>query len=473
MAHAVALAKITRQLSLIVTEQPAARLPGNSFLGGVRPQLTTPAIGPGLTRAHHLRAQITAVELDTRQAPTVIIVAPDRHSHPLMQHQPLEFSACCRTARLANLRRINAVKAQFERRPTGKRLHPKRIAIRDERDNASEDPGCMGVVRCQKHNGQTQPEHHLPTMEQGDRVHVSHCRRSKPLNSQANRPLFRDIPKSMLLDSKASTSANPVTSKTSCSKIDLHDLRLDDARALLGHDASNHLPAAEDGATVYLQSIIDTLCELSLKDPLTGLANRRHFQNVLSREIDAVARSGESSLLLMLDVDHFKKVNDTFGHSAGDQVLQAIAKCLTACVRPMDTVARYGGEEFAAILPNCPASFGKIVAERIRESVAALSISVSPQVKVQITVSVGGAYAPEWVRSTTTLWTDRADMQLYRAKVDGRNRVYIDQQPELAVSAEEKSLLFGHLLIGDPAWIESVSSDAAANENGNAMNRVN
>lgn len=264
-----------------------------------------------------------------------------------------------------------------------------------------------------------------------------------------------------------------MTFKTSSSKIDLHDLRLDDARALVEHDASNHLPAAKNGTTAYLQSIIDTLCELSLKDPLTGLANRRHFQNVLSREIDTVARSGESALLLMLDIDHFKKVNDTYGHPAGDQVLQAIAKCLAACVRPMDTVVRYGGEEFAAILPNCPTSFGTVVAERIRESVAALVISVAPQVTLQVTMSIGGAYAPEWVRSTPSLWTDRADMQLYRAKADGRNRVYIDQQPEISVSAEEKSLLFGHLLIGDPAWIESASSGAAANADGNAMNRVN
>jgi predicted signal transduction protein with EAL and GGDEF domain len=140
----------------------------------------------------------------------------------------------------------------------------------------------------------------------------------------------------------------------------------------------------------------------------------------------------------------------------------------------MDTVARYGGEEFAAILPNCPASFGQVVAERIREAMAALSISVSPILNVQITVSIGGAYAPEWVRSTTTLWTERADVQLYRAKSEGRNRVFIDEQREIAVSAEEKSMLFGHLLLGDPAWIESVSSDASNGAAaGSAMNRVN
>jgi len=264
-----------------------------------------------------------------------------------------------------------------------------------------------------------------------------------------------------------------VTSEFSSFKIDLRELRLDDARSLLEHDGLNSLPDQEESRTVFLQSIIDKLCELSLKDPLTGLANRRQFHNVLNGEIDSVARSGESALLLMLDVDHFKKVNDDYGHPVGDQVLQAIAKCLTACLRPMDTLVRYGGEEFAAILPNCPASFGKIVAERIRKSVAGLTISIAPQTKIRVTVSIGGAYAPEWVRSTTALWTNRADVQLYRAKEEGRNRVYIDQQPEISVSAEEKSLLFGHLLMGDPAWLENISNDASSSTDGSAMNRVN
>jgi diguanylate cyclase (GGDEF)-like protein len=255
--------------------------------------------------------------------------------------------------------------------------------------------------------------------------------------------------------------------------IQLQDLRLDDARALLGHDPSSRLPVAEESSTAYVQTIIDNLCELSLKDPLTGLANRRHFRNVLSREIDSVARSGESALLLMLDIDHFKSVNDTYGHLAGDQVLQAIAKCLATCVRPMDTVARYGGEEFAAILPNCPVSFGLIVAERIREAIGDLYIAVSPLLNVRVTVSIGGAYAPEWVRSTTSLWTDRADIQLYRAKSEGRNRVFIDEQQVIAVSAEEKSMLFGPLSLGDPAWIESISGDVSGGSNGSAMNRVN
>ncbi len=233
--------------------------------------------------------------------------------------------------------------------------------------------------------------------------------------------------------------------------LDVHALRLDDARALLEHDGTE-LPAPGDGPTAYLQRIIDGLCELSLRDPLTGLANRRHFRAVLSREIEIVARSGNSALLLMLDIDHFKKINDTHGHLAGDKVLQAVARCIAGCVRPQDTVARYGGEEFAIVMPDCQAAYGETVAERVRQSVASLSIPASPLVNLQITTSVGGAFAPVWVRSTADLWIERADTQLYLAKAQGRNRVCIDHQQVISVSPEEKSLLFGNLALADSAW---------------------
>lgn len=254
--------------------------------------------------------------------------------------------------------------------------------------------------------------------------------------------------------------------------IDLNKLRLDDAHALLGH-AAHDLPEPADDAQIYLQTVIDKLCELSLKDPLTGLSNRRYFQSMLMREIEAVTRSGEPSLLLMLDIDHFKKVNDTYGHPAGDAVLQAVAKTLTKCVRPMDTVARFGGEEFVIILPSCQGHYGQQVAERIRESVSALSILVTGGIHISVTISIGGAYAPRWVRSTADLWLERSDIELYRAKSEGRNRACIEPQPLLYVSAEEKSLLFGPLSLGDPAWIENMVMDGSVGSSGSVMNKVN
>ena len=247
-----------------------------------------------------------------------------------------------------------------------------------------------------------------------------------------------------------------MTSATT-SLLDLNTLRLDDARALLEHGGTE-LPAPDAGPTTYLQRIIDGLCELSLRDPLTGLANQRHFRAVLVREIEIVARSGNSALLLMLDIDHFKQVNDTHGHLAGDKVLQAVARCIAACVRPQDTVARYGGEEFAIVMPDCQAAYGEAVAERIRQSIAALTIAVSPVVNLQITTSVGGAYAPVWVRSTADLWIERADTQLYLAKAQGRNRVCIDHQQVISVSPEEKSLLFSTLAMAESAWLDGTDS---------------
>lgn len=221
----------------------------------------------------------------------------------------------------------------------------------------------------------------------------------------------------------------------------LRQLQLDDALTLL-EQAGALLPDAEPYSICWLQGVIDALADLSNRDPLTGLVNRRSFEMTLEREIDRVARAGEAALLLTLDIDHFKKVNDTHGHVAGDVVICAVAEAVKQAVRPMDTVARTGGEEFAVVLPNCPSSFGPTVAERIRANVEALSIAISPSVRLNVTVSLGGAFAPQWVRSSPLLWMERADRQLYRAKADGRNRACFEPQVESLVSADEKSLLF-------------------------------
>ncbi|MDF1485995.1 GGDEF domain-containing protein [Ramlibacter sp. H39-3-26] len=224
--------------------------------------------------------------------------------------------------------------------------------------------------------------------------------------------------------------------------VDLRALRLDTARSLLEQSGDDG-PGCGN-ATDYLQGVIDGLCNLSQHDPLTGLANRRTFRAALERELDRVARSGESALLLMLDIDHFKAINDTHGHTAGDAVLQALAHTLANCVRPMDTLARYGGEEFAVVMPACQAAFAFAAAERIRCTVADLPVRVSPSLEIRITVSIGGAFAQPWVRSTTSLWSERADQQLYAAKDAGRDCVRIELPPDSTVTAEEKSFLFSH-----------------------------
>jgi diguanylate cyclase len=218
-------------------------------------------------------------------------------------------------------------------------------------------------------------------------------------------------------------------------------LNLDLALQLL--EQSGHAPPQGTlGSDIWLQALVDALVDLSSRDPLTGLANRRSFELALAREIDRVARSGEPALLLALDIDHFKRVNDTHGHTAGDHVIRAVSRVLAETVRPMDLVARIGGEEFAIVLPNCPAAFGTQVAERIRTRVARQPVEIGPSEHVKVTVSVGGAFAPQWVRTTARLWMDRTDLQLYRAKSEGRNRCCLEPTAVSLVSAEEKGLLF-------------------------------
>ncbi|MBX3600536.1 MAG: GGDEF domain-containing protein [Rubrivivax sp.] len=245
--------------------------------------------------------------------------------------------------------------------------------------------------------------------------------------SRATRPACRPGPRAL--------EATPLPTKQAA------PLRLEQALQLLAQ-AGHPPPAGEAGSTRWLQGLIDALVDLSSRDALTGLANRRAFELALARETDRVARSGEPALLLMLDIDHFKRVNDTWGHAAGDQVIKGVASALLDSVRPMDVVARTGGEEFAILLPNCGSAFGQTVAERVRRRVERMPVQVAAQQQISVTVSIGGAFAPQWVRSTPALWQQRADQQLYLAKAQGRNLVRLEPAAVSVVSNEEKRLLF-------------------------------
>lgn len=236
----------------------------------------------------------------------------------------------------------------------------------------------------------------------------------------------------------------------------VEQLRLNKVKALLAQ-AGLPLPECQPGQeAAFVQTLLDALCDLSSRDPLTGLMNRRSLMVTLEQELDRVARSGDAALLLMVDIDHFKHVNDTHGHVAGDAVIRAVSQALLDCVRPMDTVGRFGGEEFAIVFPNCPPAFAAVVGERIRARVQGLLIDVANQSPLRVTVSCGGAFAPPWLRTTPLSWVERADAQMYLAKAAGRNTVAIEPQAISEVSAEEKGLLFGlnppdPLMIHDPA----------------------
>lgn len=201
------------------------------------------------------------------------------------------------------------------------------------------------------------------------------------------------------------------------------------------------LSGAQTGSTAQLQAIIDGLCEISLHDGLTGLANSRHFRMVLEQEVDRVSRSGEIALLLLIDVDCFKRINDTNGHPAGDYALRTVAQVLAKNVRPMDTAARYGGDEFAVILPNCRFDTGRLIAERIREQVEQTPLVIPDGTTIHLTTSIGGTHISPWRKLAAEEVLAKADQELYRAKELGRNRVSMDAPVQTPVSFDEKRQL--------------------------------
>lgn len=167
----------------------------------------------------------------------------------------------------------------------------------------------------------------------------------------------------------------------------------------------------------------DRLAQLSQVDALTGLPNRRQFDEALRRELVRARRSGQGLALLMIDIDHFKQLNDTLGHQAGDERLRDVAEALQGCAaRATDVVARYGGEEFAAILPGASPSEALAVAEAMRAAVEELALS-SPAPDGRVTVSIGAARLTEIETDTGPRLIERADAALYDSKRAGRNRV--------------------------------------------------
>jgi diguanylate cyclase (GGDEF)-like protein/PAS domain S-box-containing protein len=162
----------------------------------------------------------------------------------------------------------------------------------------------------------------------------------------------------------------------------------------------------------------------SLTDSLTGLSNRRFFDNALRTEFSRHKRSGSQLSLIMLDVDHFKKYNDHYGHLAGDNCLLQIAKVLRNVVkRPPDIVARYGGEEFVVILPDTNCQGAIALAERIGESMLRLALPhAQSDISEFVTLSLGVATAVDHILTDGAQLVALADQALYQAKKDGRNR---------------------------------------------------
>jgi diguanylate cyclase (GGDEF)-like protein len=173
---------------------------------------------------------------------------------------------------------------------------------------------------------------------------------------------------------------------------------------------------------VELQSMLQHVEALAVTDALTGLYNRRRFEDVLKREFAVTKRYDTPLSCLMIDVDHFKSINDTHGHDAGDIVLREIAQRLSQRLREVDLAARYGGEEFAILLPQTNKEGAVIVAERIMERIRREEFDFEGT-SLCVTVSIGVAGNADIVGKSPESLVKAADAALYQAKEQGRNRV--------------------------------------------------
>jgi len=171
-------------------------------------------------------------------------------------------------------------------------------------------------------------------------------------------------------------------------------------------------------------------------DPLTGVPNRRSFEATARREVERARRYAKPFAVLALDIDHFKRINDTYGHDVGDIVLKRLSQICLEKLRVTDFLARLGGEEFAMLLPETDIDAAATLAERLRTAIATTPIA-TPKGALPITVSLGVAqYAPN--EPTIDAALKRADEALYEAKHSGRNKVVVAKLPSLVRPAAVK-----------------------------------
>ncbi|WP_303722074.1 GGDEF domain-containing protein [Malonomonas rubra] len=183
---------------------------------------------------------------------------------------------------------------------------------------------------------------------------------------------------------------------------------------------------------VEISQSLTELSQLVPTDQLTGLANYRTFRKALVHEMERTQRSGQPTTLIMLDIDHFKNVNDSWGHEIGNQALVHIAKLLQRTVRRLDIPCRYGGEEFAIILPNTELSASVLVAERLRQIIAETPLLMGEQL-LPLTVSLGIDSYRFGEQTSPEELVQRADHYLYQAKQKGRNQVRHTKLPPVEI----------------------------------------
>lgn len=194
-----------------------------------------------------------------------------------------------------------------------------------------------------------------------------------------------------------------------------------------------------------LKKQVALLTEQARTDALTGLFNFRHFTDALQTEMERVRRTVQPMGLIMVDIDHFKRFNDTYGHDVGNIALIHVARIVADTVRKLDVACRFGGEEFAIILPSTPLVFANLVAERMRAAVESTSIVHKGQV-LHVTISLGVVVHEPTVSTSSADLLTKVDALLYQSKTQGRNCVSTSEplvpESKLKVTAAEKSALF-------------------------------
>jgi diguanylate cyclase (GGDEF)-like protein len=182
--------------------------------------------------------------------------------------------------------------------------------------------------------------------------------------------------------------------------------------------------AGQAGVAIQNARLFTKINELATTDGLTGLNNRRHFFELAETEFTKYKRYGHALSVCMIDIDFFKRINDTYGHSAGDEVLKHLARTMSGLVREYDIIGRYGGEEFAILLPETPVETAAAIAERIREKIEKTPVAITDGPEITYTLSIGvSAFVPE-ITSLSMVF-EAADKGLYTAKETGRNRVIV------------------------------------------------
>lgn len=196
---------------------------------------------------------------------------------------------------------------------------------------------------------------------------------------------------------------------------------LTSALRILRH-AGREDPRLYANSDEQIQNVIDALCDLSVHDGMTGLVNATFFHVVLAREIERSLRTRKTCGLMVLDIDYFKRINDTYGHGVGDCVIQSVAVNIMKNMRSMDTAARIGGEEFAVILPECTPEDAIHAATRIHLGLNPLELTIN-QHDLHVTSSVGLVWTELSYTISSGALLSEADREMYRAKRTGRGRL--------------------------------------------------